>query len=116
MGGPMQTTQAQPDLTGLLDESFTSMLEEMLAADPQSSMLQLPSYSDPVLLQDLAPAQEHMPGFAQQQAPQAWNPPAQDQHEEWSFEKKRSGSGEEVEGHDGRSSTLVIHLWDQQGV
>lgn len=110
MGGSMQTPQAQPDLTGLLDESFTSMLEEMLAADPQSSMLQLPSYSDPNLLQGLAPAQEHMSGFAQQQAPQTWKPPAQDEHEEWSFEKKRSGSGEGIEERGGRSSILVVHL------
>ena len=94
MGGPMQTTPPQPELCGLLDDNFAAMLEEMLAADPQASV---PQCSDPSFLPSLAPVEVHtpsLPGFAQQQAPQGWEPPAHDQHEGWSFEKRRSGSGE----------------------
>ena len=95
MGGPMQTPPAQPELSGLLDDNFATMLEEMLAADPQESIPQCPELS---FLQNLAPAEDRtpsLPAFAQQQqAPQGWEPPAHDQHEGWSFEKKRSGSGE----------------------
>ena len=90
----MQTPPAQPELSGLLDDNFATMLEEMLAAEPQDSIPQLPELS---FLQNLAPAEDHtpsLPAFAQQQAPQGWEPPAQDQHEGWSFEKKRSGSGD----------------------
>ena len=94
MGGPMQTPPPQPELSGLLDDNFAALLEEMLAADPQASMAQCP---DPSFLPTIAPAEEHtpsLPAFAQQQAPQAWEPPAHGQHEGWSFDKKRSGSGE----------------------
>ncbi|CAL5220220.1 g2196 [Coccomyxa viridis] len=99
MGGPMQTPPAQPELSGLLDDNFATMLEEMLAADPQESIPQCPELS---FLQNLAPAEDRtpsLPAFAQQQqAPQGWEPPAHDQHEGWSFEKKRSGSGDSHSG------------------
>ena len=106
MGGPMQTPPAQPELSGLLDDNFATLLEEMLAAEPQESIPQLPELS---FLQNLAPANDHtpsLPAFAQQQAPQGWEAPAHDQHEGWSFEKKRSGSGEKSFRYEARACIM----------
>ena len=86
--------QPAPELAGLLDDNFATMLEEMLASDNQSGACQLPDCPDPALLNSLAPAQDFapvLPTFAQQQAP--WMPSAAEQPEAWSFEKNRSGSG-----------------------
>jgi hypothetical protein len=91
MSGRSDIPPVLPDLSGLLDDSFASMLEDMLAADPQMNNLQLPDCPVPAHLQDFGPAEGFAPGLPQQQA--SWIPPGPDHHDDHSFEKKRSGSG-----------------------
>ncbi len=91
MNNHSDTPPAPPDLSGLLDDSFVSMLEDMLAADPQMNNLQLPDCSGLSQKQNFGPAQSFAPAFRQQQAPLI--PPGPDHHGDQSFEKNRSGSG-----------------------
>ena len=91
MSGHNDIPPVPPDLSGLLDDSFASMLEDMLAVDPQMNNLELPDCLGPAHLQDYGPAQGFAPGFPQQQVPLI--SPGPDHYEDHSFEKKRSGSG-----------------------
>ena len=87
-----------PELAGLLDDSFATMLEEILVSKNPFGGVQLSDCPEPALLNNLAPGPDSalsLPSFPQQQGPRM--PSESEQPDVWSFDKKGNGSGEFLE-------------------